>query len=235
PTVLRVSDRGSAGLRQLSLVRPQAARNAPAPWLHASAQLPGVVAAGLLDVLQQSAVGIAARPHLFSLIPALLGELVRMLLQTTSNPAAAGPYVGAELPRVALARRTDLLHLLAEGIALLFAIGGKIGLVLRETLQDPPLPLLDTRAELLRVGFAGVIGRGAWNCKQRDRGDDEAAHEHLPFARRRFDPPSGEGHASWCASWRMVSRIDGSCGTEAISRLSARPMPGTNAPARRRG
>ncbi len=29
----------------------------------------------------------------------------------------------------------------------------------------------------------------------------------------------------------MLSVIDGSCGTEAISRLSARPMPGTRAPA----
>ena len=44
-----------------------------------------------------------------------------------------------------------------------------------------------------------------------------------------------DGHGSILASERMASLIDGSCGTDAISRLSASPMPGTCAPASRRG
>ena len=100
------------------------------------------------------------------------------------------------------------LGLLAELGALLLAFRRKVRLVLLEAGGDAALARLHAGAELARVLQAGVSG---------DQESDE------------------QGHGSILASERIASVMLGNCGTEAISRLSANPMPGTWAPARSRG
>ena len=106
--------------------------------------------------------------------------------------------------------------LLAQRHALRLALGGHLRLVRLETGEDAAAAGLDASAQLLRVGPAGMVaGQDGALGKQ---GDDQGNH-----------------HGFILASERMLSLMLGSWGTEAISRLSARPMPGICAPASRRG
>src|SRR5438105_1076040 len=116
------------------------------------------------------------------------------------------PALAPGLLHVRLAR----LRLLAELGDVLLAGVGHLGLVGLEALRHAALAGLHSGAELLGVGDTGMRGlRQQQGKKQR--------------------------HGSILARVRMLSVIDGSCGTDAISRLSARPMPGMKAPAKRRG
>src|SRR6266850_178135 len=169
-------------------------------------------------------------------------QLSLVLLQAFRHPPFPGLHVLAERLRVGatcahrLAQRTMLLGHPTEELAALgrnlvlvllhalAALGAglhprtellrvrlaglrELRLVLLQTGGNAPLPGLHARAELLRIVEAGML-----------RGLGEQDREQ-------------QRHGSTFASERMLSVIEGSCGTDAISRLSASPMPGRCAPA----
>src|SRR5437588_285295 len=106
----------------------------------------------------------ASRPlplvlRLADCLRARLRQLVLVRPQAPRDAPAPGLNAGAELLRVLLARGADLLHPLAEGVALLLARGRKVRLVLLQALDDAPLPRLDPLAEPLRILLAGMFRR----------------------------------------------------------------------------
>src|SRR6267143_39525 len=140
--------------------------------------------------------------HTAEELAALGGDLVLVLLHALAA-LGARLHPGTELLRVCLAGLRTFAELRDPRLAGL----RELLLVFLQARGDAPLPGLHAGAELLRIVQAGVL-----------RGLGEQNHEQ-------------KRHGSTFASERMLSVIEGSCGTDAISRLSASPMPGRCAPA----
>src|SRR5262249_26810966 len=77
-------------------------------------------------------------------------------VQTDRDPAPAWRDVGAELPRVVLAGRLDLVEPGADLLEVRSAGLAELGLVLLDTHRDASGARRDVAAELLRVGEAGL-------------------------------------------------------------------------------
>src|SRR6267142_1403532 len=132
-------------------------------------------------------------------------QLSLVLLQAFRHSPFPGLHVLAERLRVGATcahRLAQRTMLLGHPTEELAALGRNLVLVLLHALAG-----LHARAELLRIVEAGML---------RCLGEQDREQQR---------------HGSTFASERMLSVIEGSCGTDAISRLSASPMPGRCAPA----
>lgn len=177
--------------------------------LQALDDAPGARLHVLAEPLHVTAAGTHRFAALFPPLRGLLEDLaaLRRYLVTVLLHACMALRAGAD-PRaeplhVGLARH----HAFAELRDPAAAVFRYLVLVLLQAGGDAALARLDARTEPLRVIHAWML-----HClREQEREQDR--------------------HGSLLASERIASVIDGSCGTETISRLSASPMPGTCAPA----